>query len=104
MYATNLVAGRLATGSDLHLGESASQVMAILGKPSGERKGEMTYLVESRKNNSPEELKKLRKRFPQMSEQDFAKNFTASDLSAAVVLKFAESKLNYIAVSKSETY
>ena len=71
--ATNLVAGRLATGTDLHLGESPSQVMAILGKPSGERKGGMTSLVESRKNNSPEELKKLGKRFPQMSEQDFAR-------------------------------
>jgi len=102
--ATNLAAGKLATGSGLHLGQSRAEVIAILGKPSGEREGEMVYSVESRKKNSPAELKKLRKRSSQMSDQDFDKFFAVADLSAIVVLKFAESRLNYIAVSKSETY
>jgi hypothetical protein len=102
--ATNLVPGKLATGSGLHIGESPAEIIAMLGKPSGQREGELVYLVEYRKRNSAEELKELRKKVPAMSDEEFAKSLAVADLTAIVVLKFAESKLNYIAVSKSETY
>ena len=39
-----------------------------------------------------------------MSENEFIENFEYADIEAYVEARFAPGKLNYLAISKSETY
>ncbi len=101
---TDLVSSKLSTGSGVHLGQSPADAMAILGKPSRQRADGLVYLLSARMKNTPANLQKIRKQHPEMSEKEINDNFGVYDLTATVVLKFTDSKLTYIAISKSETY
>jgi hypothetical protein len=102
--ATKLVSIRSSTASGLHLGLTPSQVVAILGRPTRRNKGELGYAVHARKKTSPAELKEWRKQQSQMSDREFTDNYEFYDLSVGIVLKFVNSKLTYISISKSATY
>jgi hypothetical protein len=102
--ATKVVSSRLSTASGLHLGLTPSQVIAILGRPTNRRKGELGYAAHTRKKTSAAELNEWRKQQPQMSDKEFKANYEFYDLSVGIVLKFVNSKLTYISISKSATY
>ena len=93
----------LATASGLHLGQTPAQVMAILGKPTRQRKNELVYYLLVKKKTSPQDLKEARERYPDMSDKDFQESFGYYDLGTGVVAKFRNSKLIYLAVSKVES-
>lgn len=99
---SNLISRNLSTASGLHLGQSPSQVMAILGRPSKQGKNELVYSFLVTKKMPPEELKQIRKQHPEMSEDAFHKSFDYYDLSAGVDARFTDSKLTYLALSKAE--
>ena len=101
--AKKVVSSGLSTASGLHLGLTPSQVIAILGRPTNRRKGELGYAVHTRKKTPAAELNEWRKQQPQMSDKEFKANYEFYDLSVGIVLKFVNSKLTYISISKSAT-
>jgi hypothetical protein len=92
----------LATASGLHLGQTPTQVIAVLGKPTKERENEFIYSFSVRKKTSAEDLKQARQHNPDLSEKDFQENYGFYDLNAGICARFEHSKLTYLAVSKSE--
>jgi hypothetical protein len=93
----------LATSSGLRLGQTPEQVIAILGKPTTERKNELTYFFSVEKKTSAEDLKQARQRNPGLSEKDIRENYGSYYLNARIRARFERSKLTYLVVSKSET-
>src|SRR5579859_1552879 len=59
---SHLVSAGLSAASGLHLGQTPSEVTAILGEPSERRKNELIYSVHAKKKASEENLKELRQR------------------------------------------
>ncbi len=101
---TKVVSSKSSTGSGLQLGLAPSQVIAILGKPSSHRKDELGYYLHARKRTSEADLKRLRQQEREMSDKEFTDNYAFYDLTAVIVLKFKDSKLAYLAVSRLGTY
>jgi hypothetical protein len=101
---SHLISAGLSTASGLRLGQTPSEVIAILGEPSNQRKNELIYSVHVKKRASEEILKKLRQQNTQMSDEDFHKAYDFYDLGAAVHARFTDSKLTFLVVSRAETY
>lgn len=93
----------LGTASGLRLGQTPAQVIAILGKPTQKRNGELVYSFSVRKKRSPEYLKEAREHNPDMSEKDFQEMYGSYSLNAGIRAKFVKAKLTYLAVSKAES-
>lgn len=98
-----LVSKKLSTASGLRLGQTSSEIMRVLGKPSVRRKNELIYSFLVKKRNSAKDLKEARIRHPEMSEQEFHANYDYYDLSVGIDARFVHSKLTFLAVSKAET-
>jgi hypothetical protein len=62
------------------------------------------YYFEYRKKTSAEALMQLRKNYPDMSDAEFHQNFEFADGEAYIETRFSSGKLNYLAISKWETY
>jgi len=98
------ISRKIATNSGLGLGLTKEEVIHILGKPSIVDKNGLEYLLEFNKKTSPKVLARIRKENPDLGEKEFQKNFGTYDITVFIRLKFAHSKLEYIAISESETY
>lgn len=94
----------ISTASGLRLGLEAQQVESILGHPNIATPYRLVYYFEYRKKTSPETLARLRKSYRDMSDAEFHQNFEFADGEAYVEARFSSGKLNYLAISKSETY
>jgi hypothetical protein len=94
---SDLISGTLSTDAGIHLGESRGDVEAILGQPSGTYDNGMVYSFEGEHTLSPEEYKRL---------HPYHSNFPDKTLVWAVQVqidaRFENSKLTYLAVSRSE--
>jgi len=101
--ASKLITNRLATASGLHLGQSPSQVIAILGAPTVRRNNELRYSLSVTKKTSQEDLQLVRKGNPSMSEKDIEENYGSYTLYAGIDAQFVGSKLTYLSVLTSET-
>ncbi len=100
---SKLITKSISSSSGLRLGLTPEQVVAILGRPSKHRSGEWVYSLHAAKKTSAEDLKKARQNNPGMSEKEIQENYSSYDLNVAVRLKFENSKLTYMSISKSET-
>lgn len=94
----------ISTASGLKLGLEPQQVKGILGHPNIATPDKLVYYFEYRKKTSPETLTQLRKNYPDMSDAEFHQNFEFGDGEAYIETRFSSGKLNYLAISKSETY
>jgi len=94
----------ISTASGLRLGIGPEQVRAILGDPSIATPKKLVYYFTYKKRTNAETLAELRKNHRDMSEAEFSKNFEYADGEVYVEAGFASGKLNYLAISKSETY
>jgi len=101
---TKVAISRASTISGLHLGLTPSQVIAILGKPSVRREDQLSYYLHAHKKTSEAGLKRIRQQHREMSDTEFTDNYAFYDLTAMIVMRFKDSKLNYLAVSELETY
>jgi hypothetical protein len=101
---TKVVTSKSSTASGLQLGLAPDQVIAILGEPTIRRENELSYYLHTRKKTSEADLKRMRQQNREMSDKEFISNYGFYDLSAEIVLKFKDSKLAYLGVSKLETY
>ena len=102
---SRFVTDGLSTVSGLRLGQSQAQVEAILGKPNASLKnGDWVYFRQIKKRASAVDLKELRQRYPNLSDQEFHENYDFYYLTAYIGAKFSDSKLVYLGISKSEVY
>jgi hypothetical protein len=102
--ATKVVSSEASTTSGLHLGLTPSQVIAILGEPSIHRKDQLSYYLHARKKTSEADFKRVREQHREMSDKEFTDNYGFYDLTAMIVMRFKDSKLNYLGVSELQTY
>ena len=93
-----------STASDLRLGLGPQQVKTILGDPSVATPSKLVYYFGYKKKTPPEALAKLRENYPTMTDADFRENFEYADVEAYIEARFVTGKLNYLAISRSETY
>jgi hypothetical protein len=98
------VSANSSTLSGLKLGVGPREVEAILGEPSNATPKQLVYYFEYRKKITPEALVRLRESNPDMSDAELAKNFEYADGEVYIEARFASGKLNYLAISRSETY
>jgi hypothetical protein len=101
---SNTALADISTNSGLRLGMDPLQVKAILGDPSIATPTKLVYYFSYRKKTTPETLADLRKRSPEMTDEELGKNFEYADGEAYVEARFASGKLSYLAISRSETY
>jgi hypothetical protein len=75
-------------------------VKSILGDPSIVTQSKLVYYFGYRRKTPPQTVAQLRNSHPDMSDADVE----YADGEAFVEARFASGKLNYLAISKSETY
>jgi len=101
---SRFVTVEMATTSGLRLGMSAKQLKVILGEPNVATPGKVIYYFEFKKKTSPQGLAQLRKDNPNMSDEEFSKNFEWLDVTAYMEARLVRGRLNYLAISRSEVY
>lgn len=97
------VSRSLTTGSGLRLGMTASQVEAILGKPTASIQGRLIYWGTTHRKTSQSVLNRLRKQNPKMSSAEFQKDFSQYDLTIYIEARFSAGKMTYLVVSEDMT-
>jgi hypothetical protein len=100
---SKLVSPNVSTRSGLHLGQSPSEVVAILGKPSLRRGDELFYSLHATKKSSAEDMKKIKQWHPEMTGQDIQESYGVYDLGESLHAKFVDSKMTYLSVLTTET-
>lgn len=85
------------------MGVTARQVKKILGYPNIDTPDKLAYFFGYKKKTTPEELAQIRQNYPDESDADVRKNFEYADVEVYIEARFASGKLNYLAISKSET-
>lgn len=101
---TATVSANISTASGLGLGIERQKVKSILGNPSVATPKKLVYYFALKKKSTPEDLARLRRENPNMSVAEFDANFKYVDVEAYIEARFVSGKLNYLAVSKAESY
>ncbi len=101
---SNLVTANLSTASGLHLGQTSAQVRAILGKPGFASDDKIIYSVNVEKKTPVADFENLKKRNPQMTQDELHRNYDYYTLGVYIEARFLSDKLVYLAISKTESY
>jgi hypothetical protein len=101
---STLVSADISTLSGLRLGITQKQVNRILGDPSVVVPEKLVYHFALQKKTTPDRLAKLRKENPGMSDSEFQKSFQYSNVEDYIEARFVSGKLDYLDISRSETY
>ena len=96
-------------GGDLHrerpqIGAANRPSKKILGNPNIATPKKLVYYFGYQEKTPPKALAELRKQHPEMNDTDFRKDFEYVDGEAYIEARFIAGQLNYLAISKSETY
>jgi hypothetical protein len=102
--ASKAVGPDTSTASGLRLGLRPQQVKNILGDPNIATPSRLVYYFEYKMKTPPEALVRLRETYRNMSDAEFGRNFEYADGEAYIEARFSSGKLNYLVISKSETY
>jgi hypothetical protein len=98
------VNARLKTGSGLGIGMSPAEVEQILGKADISNGNKLVYQREIEKQTPADKLAELRREHSEISEAEFHDTYDSYELDLYIEARFSESKLTYLAVSRSESY
>lgn len=98
------VSENTSTESGLRLGLNPQQVKAILGDPSSAIPGKLVYYFGYKRKTPSKAMEVFRRDHPEMSDAEIRTNFEYADGEAYIEARFVSDKLNYLAISKSETY
>jgi len=101
---SEMVSASVSTASGLRLGIRPQEVRNILGNPNIATSKKLVYYCGYKKKTPAKALAKLRKEYPNMNDAEFLKNFEYADGGAYIEARFAAGKLDYLAISKEETY
>jgi len=98
----------VTTGAGLRLGQTPAEIIAILGRPTKRLANELIYSFLVEKPLSPKDLARAfaesRGTVPQLSKEQFKKEYGNYDLCEYVDARFAAGRLFYLAVSRLESY
>lgn len=94
---SDLISSSLGTDAGIHLGEGQRDVEAILGQPSGTYDNGIVYSFEGERTVSPDEYRKLHPH-----NTDFPNETLVWTIHVEIDARFENSKLTYLAVSRSE--
>jgi hypothetical protein len=100
---SNLLTAHSSTTAGLHLGQTKTQVKTILGKPSSSGDDKMVYFLESEKKTSTADFESLKRRNPQIGEDELHRAYDSYSLTVYVEARFSSGKLVYLAISKTTT-
>jgi hypothetical protein len=103
-FRSNLVTENLSIASGLRLGQTPAEVKAILGKPSASIGNKIVYSFEVQKKTPVGDFDRLRQRYPELSDEELHREYEFYSLGVYVEARFAQSKLTYLAVLKTEAY
>jgi hypothetical protein len=96
------VSDRLSTDSGLKLGLSRPEVETILGRPDATIADEFVYSRQFEKRSTPNEFETLRKDYPMsLRDEEAHRKFDFYPVEQYILVRFANSKLVYIAVAVS---
>jgi len=98
------ISEKTSTASGLRLGLQPEQVKKILGNPNIATPTKLVYYFGYSEKTPPNALAELRKDHPEMNDAEFRTNYEYFDGAAYIEARFASGKVNYLAISKSETY
>lgn len=98
------VSKELSTDSGLKLGLSKVDVEKILGKPDATLADRILYFREVEKRATAAEFEKMRKNYPRLTDEEAHKQFDLYTCDLYVEVRFLNSKLSYLAVSRIEAY
>lgn len=98
------ISANISTRSGLRLGMRTQEVKSILGIPSVATPQKLVYYFSFRKKTTRKVLAQLKKKYPNMSNMEIVKNFEYMDVEAYIEARFAFGKVNYLAISRSESY
>jgi hypothetical protein len=101
---SNLVTTNLSTASGLQFGQTSAQVRAILGKPSFVADDKVIYSLGVETKTSAADFENLKQRNPQLSGEELHRNYDFYTLGVYIEARFADGKLVYLAISKTEGY
>jgi hypothetical protein len=95
-----LVGPAIATASGLRLGESPSEVTAILGTPAVRRDQELIYYVFAQRKTPARMLKMMHEAHPNLN----VNSFESLKIQAQIRATFVDSKLTSLAVARAAAY
>lgn len=101
---SSLIAPEVSTASGVQLSQPLSRLTAILGKPHAVKGNTYTWAFAAQRKTPAKDLERLRNHHPELSDEDFHRNYDFFDLSEHIEARFSDAKLIYLGVSKSETY
>jgi hypothetical protein len=101
---SDLVSPKLQTDSGLRLGQTRSEIRAILGKPSFSSSDRLIYWNMAQKKTPEESLKRFRKQDTNMTDKDFHDSYDFYTLSTYIEVRFTGQKATYFGILKSEVY
>ena len=92
----------ISTASGLRLGLTPDQFKAILGKPDVTVQNKLVYSRVVKMKSTPEQFARQRKEYPDLLSDRLAhEKFDFYTVSVYIEARFTDSKLSYLAVSKS---
>ena len=97
------VTAELKTASGLGLGMTRSQVESILGKPTASKGDKLVYFRQVKEKNSPEILRRLRREHPDISNEEFHRDYDFSDLTVYIEVSSPARRSTALGLSMSET-
>lgn len=101
---SNLVTEDLSLASGLRLGQTPAKVKAILGTPSAVVRNKIVYSYEVEKKTADKDFEKLKQEYPALSDEDLHRDYEFYSLGVYIEARFSQSRLNYLAVLKTEAY
>ena len=76
--------GRTEDGFGVGAGMTRSQVESILGKPTASKGDKLVHFRQVKEKNSPEILRRLRREHPDISNEEFHRDYDFSDLTVYI--------------------
>lgn len=101
---STLITAGLSLASGIQLGQSPVSLKTILGKPNVVKGNKYIWSFGVEKKSTEKDLERVRKQHPELSDEDFHRDYDFFELSANIEARFSDSKLTYLAVSRAQTY
>jgi hypothetical protein len=99
-----LISRAISTANGLRLGLTPAEVQAILGQPSKAAPDRLEYILQVRKKTSAAKLNLMRQAQQYMSDAEFHRSYDFYNTDEHIVARFSGSKLNYLSVTRIQTY
>lgn len=78
--------------------------MAVLGEPNAAVRNKIVYSFALEKKTPDGDFDRLRRQHPELSDEDLHRGYEFYSLGIYIEARFSHSKLNYLAVLKTEAY